>query len=132
MLDHPISDLFKISMNSIKEMMDVNTVIGETYKINDEVSVIPISKVKCTFLTGGLDQKSDSLRDNSQYPFGGATGGSVNLTPIAFLIVEKNCTKILHVEDSAYLWEKIIDVTPDMIDKIKQMFNFGKKQNEEE
>ena len=130
MLDHPISDLFKISMNSIKEMMDVNTVIGETYKVNDEISVIPISKVKCTFLTGGLDQKLDEIKDN-KYPFGGATGGSVNLTPIAFLIGEKNSTKILHVEDSAYLWEKIIDVTPDMIDKLKQMFNFKGKASEE-
>ena len=130
MLDHPISDLFKISMNSIKEMMDVNTVIGETYKVNDEISVIPISKVKCTFLTGGLDQKLDEIKDY-KYPFGGATGGSVNLTPIAFLIVEKNSTKILHVEDSAYLWEKIIDVTPDMIEKLKQMFNFKGKESEE-
>jgi len=132
MLEHPISDLFKISMSSIKEMIDVNTVIGETYKINDDISVIPISKVKCTFITGGLDQKIDTIRDNNQYPFGGATGGSVNITPVAFLVIEKNVTKILHIEDSAYLWEKLIDVTPDMIDKFKKMFKSNKPEEEHE
>lgn len=129
MLEHPISDLLKISMNSIKEMTDVNTVIGDIYKINNEISVIPISKVKCSFISGGIDQKIETIKDNNQYPFGGATGGSVNITPIAFLVIEKDNSKILHLEDSAYLWEKIIDVTPEMIDKLKQMIFKNKNDN---
>lgn len=122
MLEHPISDLFKISMDSIKDMIDVNTVIGDACKINDDVTVIPISKVKCSFITGGLDQKIDILKGDNQYPFGGATGGSVNIIPIAFLVLDKEGTRVLHLDDSAHLYEKIIDSTPDLIDKIKTMF----------
>ena len=121
MIGHPISELFKISMDSMREMIDVNTVIGTTCKLNDEISVIPISKVKCTFVTGGLDQKMESLRDLNNYPFGGATGGSINITPVAFLAIDKEGTKILHLDDSAHLYEKIIDSTPDVIEKIKSM-----------
>lgn len=121
MLEHPISDLFRISMDSMREMIDVNTVIGDICKLNDTVSVIPISKVKCTFVTGGLDQKFESIKDINQYPFGGATGGSVNITPVAFLVIDKDGTRILHLDDSAHLYEKIIDSTPDVIDKIKNM-----------
>ncbi len=121
MIGHPISELFKISMDSMREMIDVNTVIGTTCKLNDEISVIPISKVKCTFVTGGLDQKMESLKDLNNYPFGGATGGSINITPVAFLAIDKEGTKILHLDDSAHLYEKIIDSTPDVIEKIKSM-----------
>lgn len=121
MLEHPISDLFKISMDSIKEMTDVNTVVGKICKISDDVSVIPISRVKCSFLTGGLDQKIETIKDTNQYPFGGATGGSVNIIPVAFLVLDKNGTRILHLDDSVHLYEKIIDSAPDVIDKIKNM-----------
>lgn len=122
MLEHPISDLFRISMDSIREMIDVNTVVGKICKLNDEVSVIPISRVKCSFLTGGLDQKLDTIKDDNQYPFGGGTGGSVNIIPVAFLVIDSSGTKILHLDDSVHLYEKIIDSTPDVIDKIKNIF----------
>lgn len=122
MLEHPISDLFKISMDSIREMIDVNTAVGRICKLNDEVSVIPISRVKCSFLTGGLDQKLETIKDDNQYPFGGGTGGSVNIIPVAFLVIDRNGTRILHLDDSVHLYEKIIDSTPDVIDKIKNMF----------
>ena len=122
MLNHNISELFKISMDSIRDLVDVNTVIGKEVKLNENISVIPISKVKSTFLTGGVDQKIDILQSDAQYPFGGATGGSVNITPIAFLVRENNETKILHLDDSTHLYEKIIDTTPELIEKLKTMF----------
>ena len=119
---HPISDLFRISMDSIREMIDVNTVVGEILKLNDKVSVIPISKVKSSFITGGMDQKSQQIKDNFEYPFGGATGGSVNISPIGFLVLEESGVKVLHLDDNVHLYEKIIDSTPDVIEKLKTMF----------
>lgn len=109
-------------MDSIKDLVDVNTIIGKEVKLSDDISVIPISKVRSTFLTGGVDQKIDILQSDGEYPFGGATGGSVNITPIAFLVRERNETKILHLDDSAHLYEKIIDTTPEVIEKIKTLF----------
>ena len=66
-MEHPIGSLMDTTMEKIKEMIDVNTVVGKICKLNDEVSVIPISRVKCSFLTGGLDQKIESIKDNNQY-----------------------------------------------------------------
>lgn len=125
---HPISDLFRISMDSIREMIDVNTVVGDICKLNDKVSVIPISKVKSSFITGGLDQKIQTIKENNEYPFGGATGGTVNISPIGFLVLEDNQVKVLHLDDSVHLYEKIIDSTPDIIEKVKSMF-FKKETN---
>ena len=125
---HPISDLFRISMDSIREMTDVNTVVGDICKLNDKVSVIPISKVKSSFITGGLDQKIQTIKENNEYPFGGATGGTVNISPIGFLVLEDNQVKVLHLDDSVHLYEKIIDSTPDVIEKVKSMF-FKKETN---
>ncbi len=125
---HPISDLFRISMDSIREMIDVNTVVGDICKLNDKVSVIPISKVKSSFITGGLDQKIQTIKENNEYPFGGATGGTVNISPIGFLVLEDNQVKVLHLDDSVHLYEKIIDSTPDVIEKVKSMF-FKKETN---
>ena len=129
MANHPISDLFRISMDSIKEMIDVNTVVGDICKLNENVSVIPISKVKSSFITGGIDQKSEILREGNEYPFGGATGGTVNISPIGFLVVEDNNVKVLHLDDNVHLYEKIIDATPDVIEKVKSMF-FKKTVND--
>lgn len=119
---HPISDLFRISMDSIREMIDVNTVVGDICKLNDKVSVIPISKVKSSFITGGIDQKAQIVREDNDYPFGGATGGTVNITPVGFLVLEENGVKVLHLNDNVHLYEKIIDLTPDVIERVKSMF----------
>ena len=66
-------------------------------------------------------EKIESIKDNNQYPFGGATGGSVNIVPVAFLVIDESGTKILHLDDSVHLYEKIIDSAPDVIDKFKSM-----------
>lgn len=58
MEQHPIADLFKISLDCIKEMIDVNTICGEAIAVNDETSVIPVSKVNCVFATGGCEQNN--------------------------------------------------------------------------
>lgn len=125
MFEHPISNLLNISMTNIKEMIDVNTIIGETIKVDSTV-IIPISKMKCSFATGGTDQSSVA-RDCEKYPFGGATGGNVNISPIAFLVVQENDVKLLHLEDDIHIYEKLIDQFPEVINSVKQVFSKEKK-----
>jgi len=115
-----ISELFKISTTSLKEMVDVDTIVGETIHLENEISIIPISKIKCTFATGGTDQGKGKGESS---PFGGATGGSVTITPIAFLATIKDEVKLLHLEDQTHILEKIIDQVPEAIDSIKELFS---------
>ena len=121
MSEHPISDLFKISMNSIKEIIDVDTVVGDTVKINDRVSIIPISKVKCSFATGGTDQKNNQARENMPLPFGGATGGTVTISPVAFLVIAED-VKLLHIDDNIHLYEMLIDQIPEVVNYVRDVF----------
>src|SRR5690606_13624234 len=109
---HPITDLFKISLDCIKDMIDVNTICGDAIKINDEISIIPVSKVRATFATGGLDQANTKNTIEHKYPFGGATGGTLFLTPIGFLVCSPDGVKMMHVNGETHLYEKIIDAIP--------------------
>lgn len=121
MNNHPISDLFQISMDSLKSMIDVDTVVGEMIKVSDEVAIIPISKVKCAYATGGTDQNK-AKQESGGYPFGGATGGTITITPIAFLSIVCGEVRLLHLEDQTHLYERIIDQVPEAIASIKDLF----------
>jgi len=119
---HPISDLFKISLDCIKDMIDVNTICGDAIKISDEVSVIPVSKVRLTFATAGMDQNHVNHVIDNKYPFGGGTGGTLVLNPIAFLVCTSNGVNVLHLSEDTHIYEKIIDVIPSTLSQIKEFF----------
>ncbi|MDD4077291.1 MAG: GerW family sporulation protein [Bacilli bacterium] len=126
-MEHPISELFKISLNCIKDMIDVNTIVGEAIVLNDKVSIIPISKVKCAFATGGCEQKNVKAAEERNYPFGGATGGTLTLTPMAFLVCSDDDVKLLHMAEHIHLYEKIIDQLPITVSQIKDIFSANPK-----
>lgn len=119
---HPISELFKISLDCIKEMIDVNTIVGDAIPINEDVSVVPISKVKCAFATGGSDQNNVRTIEGRQYPFGGATGGTLVLNPTAILVCRKEEVRLLHLDDEVHLYEKVIDLIPNAVSELKDLF----------
>ncbi len=113
-----IIDLLDSSVNKIKSMVDVNVVMGKMVTFNN-VSVIPISKVKCGFVSGGIDQKE--TLDTKKNPFGGASGGTMSLSPIAFLVILENDAKILHLDESSHILENLIDLIPDTINKLTSL-----------
>ena len=81
-MDHEINTLLKVSLQHIKEMIDVDTIIGEAIIVSEEIKVIPISRVRMGFLAGGTDIVGKA---NDENPFGGGTGGTIFISPIAFL-----------------------------------------------
>ncbi|MFY9422571.1 MAG: GerW family sporulation protein [Bacilli bacterium] len=121
MEQHPIADLFKISLDCIKEMIDVNTICGEAIAVNDETSVIPVSKVNCVFATGGCEQNNVKA-GGERHPFGGATGGTLTLKPIGFLVCSKNDIRLLHLDEQTHLYEKLIDEIPAIAQDFKNIF----------
>ena len=62
-------------------------------------------------------------------PFGGGSGGGVSITPVAFLIVSSNGVKMVHLDESTHLYEKILDLAPQAVDKIQQMFENKNSNN---
>ncbi|MBS5852268.1 MAG: GerW family sporulation protein [Bacilli bacterium] len=118
-----IINLLDISVDKIKSMVDVNVVMGKMMTYNN-VSVIPISKVKCGFISGGVDQKEN--QETKKNPFGGASGGTMTLTPIAFLVILENDAKVLHLDEHSHILENLIDLIPDTINKFASLI---KKDN---
>ena len=118
-----IIQLLDISVDKIKSMVDVNVVMGKMMTYNN-VSVIPISKVKCGFISGGVDQKEN--QETKKNPFGAASGGTMSLTPIAFLVILENDAKVLHLDEHSHILENLIDLIPDTINKFASLI---KKDN---
>lgn len=124
-MESQISELFKISMENIKNIVDVDTIIGGTIALENGVAIIPVSRVKCGFATGGTDQGKGKTEGTS--PFGGATGGTVTITPVAFLVIVGDEVRLMHLEDQSHLYEKIIDQFPEAIDAIRDFFSRDRK-----
>ena len=120
-MEHPINELFEISMKSLEQMIDVNTVIGDIKKISDNVSVIHISKVKCSYVTGGVEKYNEKKELYSREPFGGATGGQLTISPVAFLVLNNNEISVLHLEENTHLIEKIIDTGVEAFGEITKL-----------
>lgn len=115
----PINQLLQIAMDSLKELIDVNVIVGDKITYNN-ISVIPISKVKCGFVSGGIDQNKRHEYDDLN-PFGGGAGGTLTITPIAFLAFVDGDVKVLHLDDNPHVLEKIIDFIPSTINTVSKL-----------
>ncbi|MFT8321675.1 MAG: GerW family sporulation protein [Bacillus sp. (in: firmicutes)] len=127
MTDHPIQGLMTTAMENLKEMIDVNTIIGDPVETPDGSVILTVSKVGFGFAAGGSEftLENHSLHENAgtQHPFGGGSGGGVSITPIAFLIVNGQGVKMVHLDESTHLYEKLLDIAPQAVDKIQQMLS---------
>lgn len=118
-VNHPIEGLMKTAMQSIKEMVDVNTVVGDAVETSDGSVIIPISQVACGFAAGGGEYEISNQegRDN---PFAGGSGAGVSVKPIGFLVVRMNDVRLISVTGNP-LAERVVDVAPQIFDKIQTM-----------
>ncbi len=141
MSEHPIEGLMNTAMNSIKDMVDVNTIIGEPIETSNNIIIIPISKVGFGFAAGGSEFKGETVNEYTkkekeeeiQYrlPFGGGSGAGVCITPIAFLVVQGGNVKLLPVSHSSAI-DKLLDYVPDLIEKVNTMLNKTIQNKKEE
>jgi len=141
MREHPIEGLMLTAMNSIREMVDVNTIIGEPIETSNDIIIIPISKVGFGFAAGGSEFKGETIdeynkkdrEEQIQYrlPFGGGSGAGVSISPVAFLVVQKDCVKLLPVNHSSAI-DKLLDYIPDLMEKANAAINKQKNNKKEE
>ncbi len=116
-------------MENLKEMVDVNTIIGDPVETPDGSVILPVSKVGFGFAAGGSEFMLDSGNDSDEeysHPFGGGSGGGVSITPIAFLVVNGLGVKMVHIDSSTHLYEKLLEFTPQVVDKIQQLISGNK------
>ena len=100
-----IKGLIDSSLENIRNMVDVNCVIGEAVTLPDGSILIPISKVAVGFVSGGGEYSDlNSKRNNDEFPMAGGTGGGYSVSPIGFFVLKNNKFKMVHADkSSAYL-----------------------------
>ena len=115
-MSEKLPNMLDSTIQKIKEMVNVNSVIGEPISTPDGVTIIPVSKVSVGFGGGGSDFVNKSGGDN---PFGGGVGGGVKVTPICFLIVKDGNVRMMPVAQPANTTaDRIVEMVPDTIDKL--------------
>ena len=141
MSEHPIEGLMTTAMNSIQDMIDVNTIIGEPIETSNNIVIIPISKVSFGFAAGGSEFKGETVDEYTkkdkeeaiQYrlPFGGGSGAGVTINPIAFLVIQPNNVKLMPVNHTSSI-DKLLDYMPDLIEKTNAIMNRCMQNKKEE
>lgn len=114
-----ISGLTDNSMKNLKNLVDTDSVIGDPIMTPDGTMIIPVSKVSFGFASGGSDFATSSPKDI----FGGGSGGGVTIQPLAFLIIKDGDVKMLHVNAGKTTGDHIVNMVPEVVDKISGLFN---------
>lgn len=130
---HPIENIMRTTLEKIREMIDVNTIIGTAVHTGDGTMVIPVSRVGFGFVAGGgeynyeLKPAKSELPAGMEWPFAGGTGAGVSVSPMGFLVVSNGQVKVLSMTlDTPY--DRIIEMVPQVIDEIKCFIKKDKEQ----
>lgn len=129
---HPIENLLKSTMENLKDMIDVNTIVGDAVESKDGSLIIPISRVSFGFVSGGSEYDCKNTGGTgSDYPFGGGSGAGVTVKPIAFLVIKGDSIRLLSL-DQQNTYDKLVDSIPQIMDLFKNMCHSDKKSKNKE
>ena len=111
---HPIGDLMTTTMQKLREIADVNTIVGKPI-LAGEITIIPISKLTVGFASGGSDFTSKNQKPEDDNSF----GAGMNLSPVAFLIVKGDSVRLMPVAPPpGTAVDRVVEMVPDVIDKV--------------
>lgn len=127
-MSNSIEGILGVSMEKIREMVDVNTIIGDAITSPDGTTIIPVSKVSFGFASGGSD-----LPTQAAEKFAGGAGAGVTVKPVAFIVITRDGdVKLMELGSSKpSAIEGVIDAIPNVVEKIKGFIDDKKKKDEE-
>ena len=125
---HTIGNIMGITLDRLKEMVDVNTIIGEPISLQDGTTIIPISKVSFGFASGGSDLPAKTEKEL----FGGGSGAGVSIQPIAFIVAYKGDVKLMQMSINASTPNAVASLIPNVIDKVSGLIKNKKKNDDDE
>ncbi len=120
-----IANLMDVTMRKMREMVDVDSVVGSPITTPDGITVIPVSRVSYAFASGGSD-----FRVKDKTGFGGGNGAGVKIDPIGFLVVKEGNVRMVSITPPASnTIDRVIEKAPELMDSVE---NFFKKRTPEE
>ena len=114
------------TIEKIRDLVDTSTIIGEAIYAEGGTTIIPVSKVTYGFASGGADFPSKS----NQELFGGGGGAGVTITPVAFLVINNGDVTLKHITAYDNAAERVVNLVPEMFDKVTGLMNKAKKDVE--
>ena len=130
-MNHPLSDMMMSSMGKIRDMIDVNTVIGEPIAAGD-VTIIPVTKVSIGYGAGGSDFATKNYPANRDNAFGGGAGAGINITPIAFLVITEGNVRLMPIVSKPDNADRVVSMVPDLVETASGLFNRKKDKKRAE
>lgn len=122
-MQHPIDNMMQTTMENIRSMVDVNTVVGSPVAGARDTTIIPISKVSFGFLAGGGEYAVEDSRSRTattdMLPFAGGTGAGVSVQPVGFLVVGENTVKVLPAQSNGAM-ERVVELLPQLLEDFAQ------------
>ena len=124
--ENKLEDMIRTSLESIRSMIDANTIIGDPIRSEDGTTIIPVSKVSFAFASGGADTGKAPQSDK----FGGGAGGGVTVQPIAFLVLKEGRVQLLQLADKGQTVDRVLNMVPETMDRISSFLSKDKKPSE--
>lgn len=131
-MPHPIENIMQTSMEQLKNIVDVNTVVGHPVQADQKTVVLPVSKVSLGFLSGGgeyfmqgesspVKRSGDMLdKGNTTYPFAGLSAAGMSLTPLGFLYIHDDVVRVLPAQSVSPL-ERMTDAIPQALKMLERL-----------
>ena len=121
-MENSIGNIMDVTMTKLREMVDVNTVIGDPITTPDGITLIPISRVSVGFASGGVDTEKGKSEENS-INFGGGSGAGASIIPVAFLLISNDTVKFIPVSAPASTTvDRVVEIIPQLIDRVEYLF----------
>ena len=122
-MSQTLPNMLENTIAKIRDMVDVNSVVGDPITTADGITIIPVSRVSVGFGGGGSDYVSKNM-NKQENPFGGGAGGGVKVTPVAFLIIKDGNVRMLPVAAPANTTaDRLVEQVPDVLDRISAFFD---------
>lgn len=126
MKETPVNKIMESTLDKMREMVDVSTIIGEPM-VTGDATLIPVSKVSYGFTSGGTDLPS---KQNNEL-FGGAGGGGISITPVAFIVIQNGTVRLMQINNYTSSADRAIAMIPELIDKVSELVNVKKDEQSE-
>ena len=129
---HPIENIMETTMDKLREMVNVNTIVGDPVLITGQTMILPVSKVSLGFVSGGGEYQSsgagvkrageelDALM--GKYPFAGAAAAGLTLNPTSFLSVNGNKVRVLPAQYKDGL-DRAVELLPELMDMLERLLS---------
>ncbi len=117
MSNQSASGILSTTIEKVRQLVDVSTIVGEPIKLSEEITVIPVSKVTYGFASGGADFPSKG----NQELFGGGGGAGITINPVAFLVLKNGEVTLKHITANDNAAERVVNMIPDVIDKFTEV-----------